>query len=645
MIAANKAFINGLKVNGGFLIKPGENVLPPEHFPDDYLQYWKGFYDKALSGEKVQTEVYIPQVGSAESLWFELEINPIKVDDIITGIACSMRDITERKKAAEVNIKESEEKYRTTVHRISDAFTSLDNNLCYTYMNDKCGELLGTDPDKIIGKHIYTAFPEVIGSPFHKAFETAIREQKYMSQEEYYAPYDKWFESRIYPSENGISIYFTDITERIKANEFVKESEEKYRTLAETSPDYIMRYDKAGRHTYMNKAALDISGMKPSDIIGKTHLEAGFDPEQSAFWEEKINYVFETGEIVKEQFSWESAKGTIHLDWRLSPEFDDQRKVKSVLGISRDITYIKTAEQSIKESEERLRDLFDNITDIICTHEVDGNVLSMNRAAENVIGFKILDDKKLNIKDILIPERRHEYDDYIKEIVKVGYAKGFMQIVTSTGEHRIWEFSNTLKNRESNEPVVRGYSRDITEKIKVDRIIKESEEKFRTLVQQAADGIFIADLEGNYLEVNESMAKLTGYSIDELKQMNGRQIVEAEDLKKQPLKLEEIKTGNPVFIERVIRKKDGTLRNVEISARLMDNGKVISIMRDITDRKKVEEKIKQLNNELEQKVKERTAELEETNKDLEEVNELFVGNEIKILELKEELEKLKKDKG
>lgn len=121
--------------------------------------------------------------------------------------------------------------------------------------------------------------------------------------------------------------------------------------------------------------------------------------------------------------------------------------------------------------------------------------------------------------------------------------------------------------------------------------LRESEEKFRTLVEQAADGIFIVDQEGNYLDANESASIITGYSVAELKQMNGSEIIPAEDLEKNPLRLTEIRKGKRVMIERVIRRKDGTLVNVELSAQLMDYGKVITIMRDITERKRTEKEL------------------------------------------------------
>ena len=89
-------------------------------------------------------------------------------------------------------------------------------------------------------------------------------------------------------NEKHKEVLVKQIIARRKAEESIKESEEKYRTLAEAIPDYIMRYDREGRHTYMNQAALNISGRTAKDVIGKTHLEAGYDKEQAAFWDEKI---------------------------------------------------------------------------------------------------------------------------------------------------------------------------------------------------------------------------------------------------------------------------------------------------------------------------------------------------------------------
>ena len=105
-----------------------------------------------------------------------------------------------------------------------------------------------------------------------------------------------------------------DITERKKTEQALKDGEEKFRSLAEISQDYIMRYDRQLRHTYMNPAALRVSGLTDDKIIGKTHREAGFGGELSSFWEEKLAQVFEKGQPFQVQFSWESIDGLVVLD-------------------------------------------------------------------------------------------------------------------------------------------------------------------------------------------------------------------------------------------------------------------------------------------------------------------------------------------
>ena len=138
--------------------------------------------------------------------------------------------------------------------------------------------------------------------------------------------------------------FVQDITERRKARQWLRESEEKFRSLTESSTDYIMRYDRHHRHTYMNPAALKACGCSEADIIGKTHLEAGFPEDLSRRWEEKIEQVFVTAASSQSEFSWESTHGKVYLDWRLTPEFDAEGRVYSVLGVSRDITERKRLE-------------------------------------------------------------------------------------------------------------------------------------------------------------------------------------------------------------------------------------------------------------------------------------------------------------
>jgi PAS domain S-box-containing protein len=112
------------------------------------------------------------------------------------------------------------------LERVSDAVVALDRNWRYTYVNQRAASLFGRRPEDLIGRHIWTEFPEGVGQPFHLAYEKAMAEQVFVQMENYYEPWDRWFENRIYPSPDGLSIFFHEITERKRAEESSLQSAE-----------------------------------------------------------------------------------------------------------------------------------------------------------------------------------------------------------------------------------------------------------------------------------------------------------------------------------------------------------------------------------------------------------------------------------
>src|SRR5205809_562797 len=146
-------------------------------------------------------------------------------------------DITERKRAEEeharllireqtarVEANAARQQLGNILERISDAFVALDRDWHYTYVNQQAATLFGRRPEDLIGRHIWTEFPEGAGQPFHMAYEKAMAEQVFIQMENYYEPWDRWFENRIYPSPNGLSIFFHEITERKHAEQDAHES-------------------------------------------------------------------------------------------------------------------------------------------------------------------------------------------------------------------------------------------------------------------------------------------------------------------------------------------------------------------------------------------------------------------------------------
>lgn len=157
---------------------------------------------------------------------------------------------------------------------------------------------------------------------------------------------------------------------------------------------------------------------------------------------------------------------------------------------------------------------------------------------------------------------------------------------------------------------------DATKRHQTEQALRESEHKYRMVVEQASDGIAIYDRQGSILAVNEQACKLIGYTRDELLGMNVVDVITPEDLAATPLRWEALSSGQPMLGERVLLRKDGTPLPVELSARLLSDGTVQTILRDITERQQSGEAIRQLNAELEQRVEARTAQLEAANQAL-----------------------------
>ncbi len=115
-------------------------------------------------------------------------------------------------------LKSKEEIYETTLNRITDGFVALDKQWCFTYMNKSAGSIFNLNPSSVIGQNLWKIFPSDLSKVFCNAYKKAMKTQLHIYMEAHYKPNDKWYENHIYPSKNGISIYFRDITTK-KINE------------------------------------------------------------------------------------------------------------------------------------------------------------------------------------------------------------------------------------------------------------------------------------------------------------------------------------------------------------------------------------------------------------------------------------------
>ena len=409
-----------------------------------------------------------------------------------------------------------------------------------------------------------------------------------------------------------------DITKRKLAEQELVESEKRFRTLAENSPDVITRFDKQNRHMYANPAAAKAYGLSQARIIGKTHSELGMDPVLVSLWEECHQKVFATGKPETMEFQYISPQGKeYYFNTRIVPEFTNG-KVCSILAISRDI-------KDKKEAEARLKDTLDNLEELVKarTAELEKTYKSLEESERGLaeaqkmanIGswywdfltseinwseemYRIfgLDPQKSALPynqylDYVHPDDRDYVDNAYKEAINGNPLDIDHRIVLDNGEVRTIHVRAEVIFNEENLPVrARGIVQDITER-------KKAEEKIKTLVnavESSNDAIITTSLEGVVTSWNKGAEQIYGYSAEEILGKN-ISVIEPPGLKGEIGQLiEKIKNNDKVqYYETLQLKKDGTPINVSVSLSQIFNSSgdfvaVAAISRDITERKKAE---------------------------------------------------------
>ena len=182
-----------------------------------------------------------------------------------------------------------------TLDRISDGFVALDRDWHYTYVNSAGAKMLQRDtPQDLIGKHIWTEYPEGVGQPFQFAYEKALQTQEPVVFEEFYEPWDLWFENRVYPSPDGLTVYFSDITIRKKSEIALKQTA----TLFAYTSDGIALTDSRSNIIRVNPAFTTITGLTPAEVEGQSIRLLGDMLEGDCSWSEVLEHAKWSGEII-----------------------------------------------------------------------------------------------------------------------------------------------------------------------------------------------------------------------------------------------------------------------------------------------------------------------------------------------------------
>ena len=279
----------------------------------------------------------------------------------------------------------------------------------------------------------------------------------------------------------------------------------------------------------------------------------------------------------------------------------------AIMGITRDISERKKAEEKIAESEKKYRNLFENGSDLLCIHDLDGNLLETNLSFKNEYGWRREDLESVNIREFIPERHKPKFDAYITRIITNGSDEGYLKAFTRSGQAIILEYRNRLILNKNGQPkAVQGAARDVTQRVNYEKALKESEEKYKKIVKYAPAGIFEFDLKTfKFINVNDVICEFTGYTEQELLHMGLFDLLNEESREKVKELFENVffDQEDPPPVEYKILGKNGQELSVITNSKFFFKDgapqKTMTVVHDLTDIKKAEEEKKVLEVKLE----------------------------------------------
>lgn len=181
----------------------------------------------------------------------------------VVAIAGIAQDVTESKRER-ARVDALARQFEDVIESMSDAFVALDSEWRYSYVNRRAGEMFGREPADLVGKNIWTEFPDGVGQPFYDVYMRVMSERVPMTFEDYYAPWDRWFENRVSPTADGISIFFQEITERKHLTLQLEEQAARFDIA-----NVLVRSPVDNRILYWNEGAQRLYGFSREEALGQ----------------------------------------------------------------------------------------------------------------------------------------------------------------------------------------------------------------------------------------------------------------------------------------------------------------------------------------------------------------------------------------
>jgi PAS domain S-box-containing protein len=534
---------------------------------------------------------------NGEKGWFELSIQPVPEGIFILSI-----NITERKRAEE-KLKQSEEQYRTLFENTGTAMCILEDDKTISMVNRRFEELSGYSWKELEGKK----WTELVTKEYleqMKRYHEARRKKGGKAPTHY--NFD--FVNRKGQTKNGLLTInlipetknsvasIIDITEQKKAEEALRKSEHYLRKAQQIAHFGSWVLDVKTNRIEFSDEMFNIFGITKEQFNGTTDYTNNLvQPEDRARVQKCYEDLLIRHKPVSMEYSIIRPDGSVrHLWGNGEVEFDEKGNLQYLVGTVLDITERKQTEEMLRESEKEKSAVLDNMSELVIHQDLKHRILWVNKKAADSLNMKAEQLKGRYCYEIWAKRADPCAACPLEESKKTGQPQ---QGEITTPDGRVWYIScYQLKDANGNPTSIVEVVTNITEQKKAEEALRESEEKYRELINGMNDTAWVIDLDGKIIDVNDAAVKVTGYSREELLSMGLQDIDSGLDYEKiiglvKGMPSDEI----PVF-ETTHTTKYGETIPVEISSSLityMGKQAILSIARNITERKQIEQQLKE----------------------------------------------------
>ncbi len=388
----------------------------------------------------------------------------------------------------------------------------------------------------------------------------------------------------------------------------LRESEEKYRRIAENMGDLISWIDRDDKITYVSPSHQKILGFKPEDLYRMNIFDLPH-PDDKHMVMNAYRYFMDKTPFIRGEFRCRNAEGNyVWMDSTTTYIFTADGQFDGAVFSSRDITERKNAEAAIKESEERYLSLFNRSNDCIYVHDFTGNFLDANNAALNLMGYTKDEIRNVNFQSILSPDQLPVAIALVSEIINTGIQKEKIEfrLTIKGGGIRYIEALGSMIYRDGKPFAIQGIARDITDRRVYDDALRKSEAQHRLITGMMSDVVWTTDADFKVTYMSPSVEKVTGFTVEEHMSHQINDIITPESLARVMEQFaEEMRKdalggtdpGRAVTIDCEHYHRDGSTVIMENTVRAIRDGDGLliglhGVSHDITERWQMEEQVR-----------------------------------------------------